>query len=62
MGVFSFRRVKFESGFHTSPYPDEKVLDFVIVFSYATLDVGSNLSPYTIQGATLINSYTLENT
>ncbi len=62
-GVFSLRRVKFNSEFRSQLYVDDQLLDFVIVFAEATVLAIDNLGPWVIansnNGASLINAYTI---
>lgn len=49
-GVVSMRRVVFPTGYHSSLYADQNLLDFVISFYHGS----------TMMSATLINAYTIE--
>lgn len=43
-------------------YADQYILDFVVSFSYTTIDASGNLGSFTIKSSALINAYTLSST
>ena len=55
-GVMSIRQVTFPSGYHSSIYADNTLLDFLFIFSHGTSVVSYSLiNAFTLSGARLQN-------
>ncbi|EAR88266.2 transmembrane protein, putative (macronuclear) [Tetrahymena thermophila SB210] len=58
-GALSMRNVYFDSGFQSSIYPDDKLLDFIITFEQKKFSDPNTV--YTTVSTQLINAYTIQN-